>query len=141
MSVNLLDLSSYYYSILSTINKSSQIIIFGKFRSFLPNLIEQNDILFVSSADIRSALKKLKQSGFLKSGSICFNHLSFDCPALISHLQLLFQAYTAQSTVPDSFLVDYVRYILKRGKYPDSCSSCQPITGLCVCVFFFFFSI
>jgi len=54
-----------------------------------------------------------------------------DCPALLNHLQIIFQSCLAQLLVPDSFLCGRATSIQKRGKDHTSCTNYRPITISC----------
>ena len=95
--------------------------------SALPISLRQNQILPVSLVSVAQAIKKLKSSSIDCDG-ISAKHLNVDFPALVQHLQLLFQMCLCTSVVPESFLCGTVTSILKRGKIPTECASYRPIT-------------
>ena len=110
-------LQSFYYKIL---------------KPLLPYCLLQAHIQPVAMFDIRWALRKIQPSNSIDGEGLYYRLFAYNCPALLNHLQTLFQSCLAQSLVPDSFLCGRVRSILKQARTPFHV---QIIVLLQYCVF------
>ena len=97
--------AKYYDQIFNTINHFAHATFMRFLISALPISLRQNQILPVNLVSVAQAIKKLKSSSFDCDG-ISADHLNVDCPALVQHLQLLFQMCVCTSFVPESFCAE-----------------------------------
>ena len=120
----------YYNLIFNTINHFVHANFMRFLISVLPMSVLLNQILPFNLVSVAQAIKKLKSSSIDCDG-ISAKHLNVDCPALIQHLQLLFQMCLCTSVVPESSLCRTVTLILRRGKIPTEYASYRPIAVSC----------